>query len=45
MNAPACRKQTLSDKRSAANAAFSRAQRFAGLGGTGASPGPGEYIV
>lgn len=47
MNAPACRKQALSTKRSAARSAFTRADRFrsAGAGLEAPSPGPGEYIV
>jgi len=45
MNAAACRKQTLSDKRSAPVGVFSRATRFPGANGANATPGPGEYII
>ena len=48
MNAAACKKQALSTKRSAAQAAFTRADRFRdGTGGLGSTPGPGpgEYVV
>ena len=47
MNAPACRKQALSTKRSAPRTAFTRADRFrtAGAGLEAPGPGPGEYIV
>jgi len=48
MNAAACKKQALSTKRSAAQAAFTRADRFRdGTGGLGSTPGPGpgEYVT
>jgi len=48
MNAPACKKQSLSTKRSAAHTAFTHANRF-NDGSTGVvstpGPGPGEYVV
>ena len=46
MNAPACRKQALSGRRSAPRPAFTRDDRFRRAGGLeAAGPGPGEYVV
>lgn len=45
MNHPGCKKQVLSQKRSANTQAFGRASRFDQSQYTNGGPGPGEYVV